>query len=152
MNRPIPDGLYVLVHAASRKVLDVPGGGWDNGAPVSVWERLGPQGSPGQQWTVAFDPALATYTLRRPDAEKFLDVVGGSREGGAAVQVWEGTHSDAQRWRFEPRGEAGRFALVNAGSGLLLTVAEDAGDGAAVQQSREVPGSGGQQWEPVAVG
>ncbi|GHH84046.1 hypothetical protein GCM10018793_47390 [Streptomyces sulfonofaciens] len=145
----VQDGVYVLENAASGKVLDVPGGGWDNGLPVAVWQRLGPHGSPGQQWAVEFDPAHDAYTLRRPDTEKFLDVAGASRADGAVVQVWEATDSDAQRWRLESHGPGGRLAVVNLGSGRLLTAAGD-DDGAAVWQ-RTCTGADHQLWQLDAV-
>jgi hypothetical protein len=151
MDQLVHNGVYVLVNAGSGKVLDVPGGGWDNGVCVQQWPRLGPLGSPGQQWAVEFDPDHGTYTIRRPDAEKFLDVDGGGLKNGASIQLWEFTRSDAQRWVFARHGLTARFTVANAGSGRLLGVAGNStDDGAAIVQWEDT-GADSQRWELVFI-
>ncbi|MFI6350340.1 RICIN domain-containing protein [Streptomyces sp. NPDC050560] len=152
MDERVPDGVYLLVNAGSGKVLDVPGGGRDNGVSVEQWERLGPRGSRGQQWSLCYDADHGAYVVRRPDVGKYLDVCGGSLENGASVQVWEYTSSDAQRWLLRPDARTGRYAVVNVGSGRVLDVADGSrADGANVQQWDD-RGAAGQRWEFVPVG
>ena len=87
---------------------------------------------------------IATFT----DPNKVVDVRGGSRNNGAAVQTYRSNGTGAQVWRVTQLG-GGLYTLQNLRSGKYLDIpAAKAVEGAQVQQYTE-NSTKAQQWEIV---
>ena len=77
-----------------------------------------------------------------------LDVLNGSKNDRAKIQLYESNNTNAQRWKVEATGD-GYVRIVNIGSGKVLDVSNGtAKSGTAVQQFQS-NNSRAQKWIPV---
>lgn len=82
------------------------------------------------------------------DSTKVIDVVGGNKESGTNVQIFESNGTDAQKWEviWHEEGTSGYYTIGVAGTGLVLDVENaDAHNGANVWLY-EFNGTDAQKW------
>ena len=66
------------------------------------------------------------YTIRSVITAKFWGVAENADEAGAEIRFQERTDGPYQTWVFEPQGPDEVYRIRNAGSGLYLSLANDA--------------------------
>lgn len=155
------NGLIKLVSALSPDlVLDVSGGSSANGANVQVYSS---NGSKAQRWSFTAakstrmrlddlaaehksDVAAGTYEIASTAKGSMrFDVVGGSRDDGANVQLYASNGTNAQAWKVSIDAK-GYVTLTNVESGKVLDISgASTAEGANVQQYAS-NGSWAQKW------
>lgn len=114
------DGRIEVVSALTGKALDVPGGSLSNGNQLQMYQV---NHTDAQKWTFNTSPIdhSGSFQLKTTvDESGVLDVPGGSKDSGAALQLWGSNLSLAQKWVLE-RQDDGSYTFINANSGLYLT-------------------------------
>ena len=114
------DGRIEVVSALTGKALDVPGGSLSNGNQLQMYQV---NHTDAQKWTFNTSPIdhSGSFQLKTTvDESGVLDVPGGSKDSGAALQLWDSNLSLAQKWVLE-RQDDGSYTFKNANSGLYLT-------------------------------
>ena len=114
------DGRIEVVSALTGKALDVPGGSLSNGNQLQMYQV---NHTDAQKWTFNTSPIdhSGSFQLKTTvDESGVLDVSGGSKDSGAASQLWISNLSLAQKWVLE-RQDDGSYTFKNANSGLYLT-------------------------------
>lgn len=145
-----PDGSYVLISKANGLALDVQGGQASTGAILQTYT---PNGTIAQSWNLVPVATLmqdGIYTLSPVlDSGKTLDIVNGSNQPGASVQVWTSNGTPAQKFRVtnapvvvDGVSQQG-VVLQSMVSGLFLTAT-----GQAVSIEQRVDGDARQVWMP----
>lgn len=155
------DGSITLQSAvAQNRVLDVAAGSTANGANVQIYSA---NGTKAQRWQAISaksmrqriddlatehkaDVAEGVYRIAlHASTSKVLDVVAGSRDNGANVQLYSSNGTKAQQWKVS-HDSKGYVTLINVGSGKVLDVAAGStANGTNVQQYAS-NGSWAQKW------
>lgn len=120
------DGCIEVVSALTGKALDVPGASVSNGNQLQMY-RANHTGA--QKWAfsaTSIDLSGSFQIKTTVDESGVLDVSGGSRDSGAASQLWSTNLSLAQKWVLE-RQDDGSYTFKNANSGLYLTEIANSG-------------------------
>ncbi|WP_164520710.1 RICIN domain-containing protein [Bifidobacterium callimiconis] len=160
------DGSYAIRSAANAKdeiVLDVTGASSTNGTNVQVYSS---NNSKAQRWTftavqtartrlnalaAAHKSDVADGTVEIASTAKKtmrFDVVGGSRDNGANVQLYASNGTNAQAWKVS-HDSLGYVTLTNMNSGRVLDISgASTANGANVQQW-DSNGSWAQKWIAV---
>ena len=86
-----------------------------------------------------------SISVKLGDAEKTLDISGGSHSNGGNVQIWNSNGTPAQMFYLENAGD-GFYHIKNAGSGLLLDVSGGSSANGANVQQYEANGTDAQLW------
>ena len=142
--RLITDGYYEIHSAASSKrVLDVKGGSWSNGANVQVYKV---NDTAAQAWWLGY-VGDGYYQILNDGSAKALEVKGASKKNRANVRQNDYSKDDSQLWKPELR-EDGRLVFVNKASGMLLETAGTK-NGSNVRQGED-SGKAVQSWKLVA--
>lgn len=95
------DGHIEVVSALTGKVLDVPGASLSNGNQLQMYQA---NHTAAQKWTFNTSPIdhSGSFQLKTTvDESGVLDVSGGSKDSGAASQLWISNLSLAQKWVLE---------------------------------------------------
>ncbi|WP_093961156.1 RICIN domain-containing protein [Bifidobacterium vansinderenii] len=156
--------LTIAAAGTQNLVLDLQGANNADGTPVQVYTA---NGSVAQQWKISGaetardrldkladehrnDIADGTYKFAagKKNAE-VLDVVGGSHDDGANVQIYSGNGTDAQAWTIKHDAD-GYLTITNAGSGKVLDVAGGSTDPGANVQQYSGNGTWAQKWIAVS--
>lgn len=95
---PLGDGYYKIVARHSGKVLDVQGGGLDNGTPIWQWDE---NGTPAQQWQI-IKVGDVYYKIVARHSGKVLDVAGGSTADLTQIHQWDYVGIANQQWVLRP--------------------------------------------------
>lgn len=114
------DGHIEVVSALTGKALDVPSASLSNGNQLQMYQA---NHTDAQKWTFNTSPVdhSGSFQLKTTvDESGVLDVSGGSKDSGAASQLWSSNLSLAQKWVLE-RQDDGSYTFKNANSGLYLT-------------------------------
>ncbi|OZG57515.1 1,4-beta-N-acetylmuramidase [Bifidobacterium tissieri] len=154
------NGFKIQSAAAENLVLDIVGGSTDDGANVQIYSS---NDSSAQRWRLKKttttrqrldklaadhkgDLADGTYEIASTAAKQMrFDVVGGSADDGANVQLYEGNGTNAQAWKVS-HDKNGYVTLTNVESGKVLDISNaSSNDGANVQQWSS-NGSLAQKW------
>ena len=140
------DGSYTFINKATGLALDISGNAMSNGANIQVYT---PNGSVAQRFVLRERVDVlpeGVYDISPvAGSSRSLDVKNGSRSDGAAIQVYEGNGTLAQKWLLRlVEGAENVYVLENLGSGFLLTALED---GSVVQSA--AAGNDMQSWVPV---
>ncbi|MFJ4988458.1 ricin-type beta-trefoil lectin domain protein [Streptomyces sp. NPDC088732] len=100
----VPDG--AILNPASGRCID---NSTPNNTPVQLWDCTG---SPQQTWRLKPDTSIRSVG-------RCLDVVGGSRDDGAGIQLADCNGTGAQQFRFD---SAHRLVNIQAGKCVALAV------------------------------
>ena len=160
------NGKYSFINSKSGKAIDVPGANGVSGSALQIYTY---NGSDAQKWTLAsartvrqqLDDLAASgrglvkegkeYAIGSLSERQVFDIVSGSANSGANLQVYASNATPAQRWTFT-YDKNGYVTITNVGSGKVLDVSGgNKKAGANVQQY--VPnGSWAQKWILVNCG
>lgn len=146
--RPGSGSGVTLVNVASGKALDLSGASTRNGNTVGTYAA---NGTAAQSWKLAKVSPIedGTYVLTTlSNRAMALDVSGGSKSDGAAVQVYQSNGTAAQAWTLKSVG-SGYVSITNAGSGKALDVQNGNGSAGAVVQQYTSNGTAAQKWMPT---
>lgn len=91
------DGYYSMAAAHSRKVLDMYGGGIDNGCNVQQYDNTAATNN-AQQWIIKETGDGAYYIINKNGL--FLDIENGTIADGTNIAGWCGNRTPAQKWVF----------------------------------------------------
>lgn len=120
--RPLENGTYTIRNSSnSSKVLDVSGGGTNNGAKIQLYQSN--ETSP-QRFEI-FYVGSGYYRILAEHSGKSLDIVYGSALSGASVQQYDWNNSEAQLWRIIESEDGAYFIQSKLGTVLGVD-----GDGA----------------------
>lgn len=142
------NGGVTFVNAASGRVLDLSGASTSNGNSVGTYAA---NGTGAQSWKLGRASAIedGTYVLSTyTDLGKALDVSGGSKSDGAAVQVYQKNGTAAQAWAVKSAG-SGYVSIANVGSAKSLDMLNGNGSLGAVVQQYTPNGTKAQLWKPT---
>lgn len=142
------NGGVTFVNASTRRALDLSCGSTSNGNSVGTYAS---NGTDAQSWKLSRVSAIGdgTYVLSTyTDLGKALDVNGGSKSDGAAVQVYQKNGTAAQAWTVKSAGN-GYVSIANAGSAKSLDVPNGNGSLGAVIQQYTPNGTKAQLWKPI---
>lgn len=111
----VEEATYYIYNKNSGLVLDIAGGGQDNGTNLI---QNTPDQSAGQQWKVtAVEDGV--YKIINVMNKKAIDVAELSTANGGNVHVWDYVDGDNQKWRIENGNQDYRL-VINKLSGLSL--------------------------------
>lgn len=105
----IKSGTYNIITALnSNRVLDVYGGGHDNGTNIQIYKY---NDTLNQQFEFVRDYNLSDvwYKIVDQNSKKVLDVTDGVARSGTNVQLYEDNGTSAQRWQLESAGNGYYF-------------------------------------------
>ena len=114
------NGGVTFVNASTKRALDLSCGSTSNGNSVGTYAS---NGTGAQSWKLSRVSAIGdgTYVLSTyTDLGKALDVSGGSKSDGAAVQVYQKNGTAAQAWTVKSAGN-GYVSIANAGSAMAVS-------------------------------
>lgn len=146
--RPGSGSGVTFVNVASGKALDLSGASTRSGSTVGTYAV---NGTAAQSWKLEKVRPIedGTYVLTTSlDHDMALDVSGGSKSDGAAVQVYKSNGTAAQAWTVKSLG-SGYVSIANAGSGKALDVQNGSGSIGAVVQQYAPNGTPAQMWMPT---
>ncbi|MEU6347284.1 RICIN domain-containing protein [Streptomyces sp. NPDC046977] len=123
---PVPHG--AIRHSASGRCID---NSTPNNTPVQLWDCTG---SPQQTWRLKPDTSIRSVG-------RCLDVVGGSRDDGAGIQLADCNGTGAQQFRFDSA-----HRLVNIQAGKCVALADTPGVNGTRLQLRTCNSSAGQRF------
>lgn len=140
------DSYYTIFSAKSGKVLDIVGAHTANGTNV---QQYASNGTNAQKFVLRATQLIqdGTYVIETSlIAPMVLDVAGASKASGANVQIYRSNGTSAQQFTFVYNASTKTYSILNANSGLYVTVK---GGGTAngtnvIQQTYD--GSKAQQW------
>ncbi|HSX15559.1 MAG TPA: RICIN domain-containing protein [Candidatus Saccharimonadales bacterium] len=92
-----------------------------------------------------------TYSLVNTGSGRSADVAGGSTANGAAVQIYDGNGTPAQRWQFTRNAE-GYYSIQNVASGKYLDAPGASGTPGTEMQIYDGNGSCAQTWAVQLMG
>ncbi|GLX37968.1 RICIN domain-containing protein [Streptomyces lavendulae] len=138
------DGSYTVVlhNGASGKCLEVPGGNFNNGAPVQQWDC---NGGSNQKWTVVYGNGYSQ--IINVSTKKCLEIADWSKSAGAVARQWDCHGGANQQWVVAGIDQAGQTQLRNKNSWMVL---DDPGsspyNGQQMIQWPEKRGAANQAW------
>ncbi len=136
-------GGYTIISRTNHLALDVKGANPSNGTQVQTYT---PNGTDAQNFTLKPVETLISegiYQISPNHTSKVLDIDGGSRSGGANLQLWSSYGTTAQRFSVHATGVQNEFTIEALCSGLYLTQTD-----ANVDQ-RPAIGTANQLWQAV---
>lgn len=151
------DGSVLFISALDKsKCVDLKWGTATNGTNIQLYES---NGSKAQHWILSQktlteelaeahrdDVKGGTYVIKSAVNQAYvLDVVGGSRDNRANVQLYEGNGTDAQKWKISHDAD-GYLIITNVGSGRVLDVNNASNANGTNIQQYDSNGSKAQKW------
>jgi N-acetyl-anhydromuramyl-L-alanine amidase AmpD len=144
--KTIPNGVYRITNANSRKVLNTHNCSGNQLAKVT---QTSWNGQDCQRWRFEY-AGEGWYKITSVVSGRALDVAGGSKEN-IQIHLKDTKDNDCQLWRLIEEGKKGELRLVNKASGKVLEVfAGSVNNGAAVLQT-SFTGKTRQKWTIAAV-
>ena len=122
----LKDGTYTLENRNSGLVMDVEGGGTENGVNIFQWPG---HGGESQQWTFT-DVGSGVYKIKNVNSGKVVDVKEVSQDNLADIHQWDYVGGDNQKFRLVAC-ENGYYKMEALHSGKIVEVKDggrDAGD------------------------
>jgi hypothetical protein len=113
----VPGNLYKLINKKSGLVLQVHGGGTEDGALITQWTNG--DGDNGKWWFR--DAGGGSFRFVNKRSNKVLDVYGGSTTDGANLIQWYDNGGANQLWTVEAQSD-GYYLLVSKNSGKALAI------------------------------
>ncbi len=113
----IPDGLYKIYSAQSRKVVDVSDKSTKRGAQVWQWPYT--EGT-NQVWSINRRPD-GWYQIIAEHSHQALDLTNGEDNDGVRIEQWDVTASNPQLWKFDFVPDKG-WKLHTKASNRVLSV------------------------------
>jgi len=101
--RVIDNGLYEIVAGNNDGLaLDVVDSGTTNGSRIQTWTR---NNTPAQTWELnRVDGHSNVYTIRNPQANRFIHMFGNTVSNGLNIHMWQGWNYCQSKWRLVQRG------------------------------------------------
>lgn len=142
----VPNGVYRITNASSRKVLNTRD---CSGNQLAKITQTTYSGKDCQLWRFEY-AGEGWYKITNQVSGRALEVPGGSKEN-VQVHIKDVKDNDSQLWRLIEEGSKGELQLVNKASGKVLEVfGGSTNNGAAVLQTRYT-GKTRQRWMVAAV-
>ncbi|WP_221284949.1 LamG-like jellyroll fold domain-containing protein [Haloferula luteola] len=147
---PVVGGRYFLVSRSSGKVVEVAGGGTENGTNIQQGNFTGTE---AQQWDIQpVDSRIGGdfnyFTMTAAHNGKSTDIYNYSLDDGGDVRLWDAASGVNQQWVTE-YVEDGYFRLRSRWSGLYLEVADRSADAGANVQQGVLDGEANQEWRLI---
>ena len=145
----VPDGTYTITSSLdSGMALDIAGGSVDPSANVRIW---GSNGTPAQQFKIAYDAESQAYEVVCAKSGLALDVQGGTIANCWNVQQYTRNGTEAQRWLIVPNGD-GSYTIACAGNdSYALDVTGSSPAWGTNVQIYERNGTKAQSWKLAAI-
>lgn len=138
-------GKIAFTNVKRNKALDISGGSNRDGANVQGYKW---NSTNAQRFVLSSTTVLGngTYVIRSAAAgSQVLDVVSGSRNNKANVQVYKSNNSGAQKWTIS-RNSDGTYRIINAQSGKALDINGGVAKGGNNVQQYQWNSSKAQKW------
>ncbi|SFC24982.1 signal peptide-containing protein, YSIRK family [Streptococcus gallolyticus] len=119
VGQTISNGDYHIILASNPNYgLDVAAAASSNGTNIQVYQNVT---TPEQVFSVSY-LGDGYYKIIHKFTNKSIDVMNGSRDNNANVQLWDYNGSEAQQWILKANGLNNTFEIISRRSGLSLDV------------------------------
>lgn len=144
------NGQFYWINKATKKVLDVADASTKNCANVQVHPK---NGSAAQKWSISTTRLLPNdvFTFKSAlNKNKVIDILGGSGDNGAVVQLYDSNNSSAQKFQVNRLSSGNIYQIKNIKSNKALDVASESynsSNGAGPVSQWSLTGSNNQKWK-----
>lgn len=109
VDKPVPNGIYMIYLPTTKKYLTITGASSDNGALLEQWDNANAANQKFEIKTIGD----GLYTIKALHSNKYLSVTDASKEFRATICQWDFANLDNQKFYLQYSAEAKGYCIKN---------------------------------------